>query len=84
MLQAGLPLAVMDADHKTVKRLLDSMIFRGMLCAPLTVEVAAAKSPHALCQPRPIVVYCGPAAKVLHTYALCVHQRRRAGLIPSW
>lgn len=72
MLQAGLPLAVMDADHKTVKRLLDSMIARRVLCAPLTVDMPVAKSRYALCRPRPIVVYCGLEAKVPHEYPLGV------------
>jgi hypothetical protein len=55
----------MDADHKTVKRLLDSMIARGMLCHPVTVNVPVTKSRFALCQPRNVLVYLGPEAKVL-------------------
>jgi hypothetical protein len=55
----------MEADHKTVKRLLDSMIARGMLSAPVTVAVPVTKSRFALCRPRNVLVYVGPDAKVL-------------------
>ena len=61
----------MDADHKTVKRLLDSMISRGMLCAPITVDVPVAKSRYTLCRSRPVRVYCGPERKVPDAAHLC-------------
>jgi hypothetical protein len=64
VLQAGLPLAFMDADHKTVKRLLDSMVTRGRLCAPVTMDVPVMKSRMTLCKPRAVSVFCVPEAKV--------------------
>lgn len=63
-MQAGLPLAFMDADHKTVKRILAAMEARGVLKPPVTIDVPVAKSRLSLCRPRPVQVYCGPDCKL--------------------